>query len=188
MLIGGGPVNADVRRALSRSVRHFRMVASVPLPRTRINTMVKLGWAFTVYLCFSFALFITTSNTITGGIIYLFLLLPFYGVVLLGLWGWAWKNRTKTAKIKYWIWGIVLALQIATILASPGNCFGAKQGARCYSNLQVLLSDVPSAGPSSSPHWNQVEDAFLGLLAAYGVALGVGLSRISTVKSINTKE
>lgn len=150
--------------------------------------MVKLGWALTVYLCLSFTLFLTTSNTIIGGIIYFFLLLPFYGVVLLGWWVWVWKNRTKTAKIKYWIWSIVLVLQISTILASPGNCFGAKQGTRCYSNLQILLSDVPSTGPSSSPHWNQVEDAFLGLLAAYGVALVVGLSRTSIVKSINTKE
>ncbi len=153
--------------------------------------MIKLGWALTVYLCLSFALFITTSNTILGGIVYLFLLLPFYGIVLVGWWSFVWQNRTETAKIKYWIGGIVLVLQVATILASPGNCFGVKQGNRCYSNLQILLSDVPSTGSSSSPHWNQVEDAFLGLLAAYGVALVVGLSRTSVVKSINnvtTKE
>ena len=151
--------------------------------------MFKLGWVLTVYLCLSFAIFLITSNTITGGIIYLFLLLPFYGVVLIGCWVWVWKNRTQAAKIKCWIWGIVLVLQVATILASPGNCFGVKQGApRCYSNLQILLSDVPSTGSSSSPHWNQVEDAFLGFLAAYGVALVMGLSRTSIEKGINTKE
>jgi hypothetical protein len=147
--------------------------------------MVKLGWALTVYLFLSFALFLTTSNTIGGWIIYLFLLLPFYGIVLLGWWFFVLQNSTKTAKIKYWIWSIILVLQIATILTSPGNCFGIKQGNRCYSNLQILLGDVPSTGPSSSPHWNEVEDAFLGLLAAYGVALVVGLSRTSVAKSIN---
>ncbi|NJK52010.1 MAG: hypothetical protein HC936_02840 [Leptolyngbyaceae cyanobacterium SU_3_3] len=150
--------------------------------------MFKFGWILTVYLCLSFALFLITSYTIAAWIIYLFLLPPFYGVVLRGCWVWIWKNRTLTAKIKYWIWGIVLVLQIATILASPGNCFGVKQGAQCYSNLQILLSDVPRTGPSNSPHWKQVEDAFLGLLAAYGVALVVGLLRTSIAKSINTKE
>lgn len=148
--------------------------------------MIKLGWALTVYLFLSFALFLTTSNTIGGGIIYLFLLLPFYGIVLLGWWLFVWQNRNKTAKIKYWIWSIILVLQVATILTSPGNCFGIKQNnSRCYSNLQILLGYAPSTGPSSSPHWNEVENAFLGLLVAYGVALVVGLSCTSLAKSIN---
>ena len=141
--------------------------------------MLKLGWALTVYFCLSFALFLAISNTIIGGIIYLFLLLPFYGIVLLGWWLFVWKNRTKRARIKYWIWSIVLALQVMTILASPGNCFNAKSGSHCYSNLQILIDNVPRTGPSNSPHWQLIEHAFPGLVVAYGVAVVVGLSRTS---------
>ncbi|MBW4622630.1 MAG: hypothetical protein KME17_25145 [Cyanosarcina radialis HA8281-LM2] len=137
--------------------------------------MVKLGWALTVYLGLSFVLFLATSNTIIGWIIYLFLLLPFYGIILLWWWFFVWQNRTKTARIKYWMWVLVLALQVTTILSSPGNCYRVKQGDRCYSNLQILLGNVPITGPGNSPHWNLIEDAFLGLVIAYGVALVVAL-------------
>lgn len=147
--------------------------------------MVKLGVMLTIYICLSFILFLATSFTITGWIAYQFLLLPFYAVVLLGWWFFVWLNRTKTARIRCWIWSIVLALQVATILVAPGNCYGLKEGARCYSNLQILIGNVPSTGPSNSLHWELVEDAFLGLLAAYGVSLVVGLSGTSVAKSIN---
>jgi hypothetical protein len=146
--------------------------------------MIKFGWTLTVYLCSSFTIFLITSFTITSWIVYLFLLLPFYGVVLLGCWAAIWRNRIKTGKINYSNWGVVLVLQSATILASPSNCFGVKQGSRCYSNLQTLLSEVPRTGFSSSPHWNQVEDAFPWLLATYALALVVVLSRTSKEKSI----
>jgi hypothetical protein len=146
--------------------------------------MIRLGWALTLYFCLSFILFLFTSNTINGGIVYLFLLLPFYGAVLLGWWIFVWKNRTKTGQINYWIWGIVLVLQVLTILVSPGNCFGAKQNARCYSNFQILIGDAPRTGPSNTPHWTLIEDAFLGLVPAYAVAVLVGL--ISTRKSIRS--
>jgi hypothetical protein len=147
--------------------------------------MMKLGWALTVYICLSFVLFLIRSNTISGAILYFFLLLPFYGVVLVAGWSWVWKNRAKTAKIKHWIWGIVLMLQGATVLTSPGNCFGIKQGSRCYSNLQILLGDVPNTGFSNSPHWTLVEDAFLGFLLAYGVVLVVGLTQIRVVSNLD---
>jgi len=141
--------------------------------------MVKLGWALTAYLFLSFILFLSASNTIAGGIIYLFILLPFYGIVLLGAWLFIGRNRTKTARIKYRIWIIVLALQVATILVSPGDCYGFKQGDRCYSNLQILISG------RNLPHWKLVEDAFLGFVLAYGVAVVVALFSTSFVKNID---
>lgn len=145
---------------------------------------MKLGWIFTLYVCLSFILFLLTSNTINGGIIYIFLLLPFYLIALLVYWLIIIQSPTKSGRIKYWIWSIVLALQIATMLTAPGNCYGTKQGERCYSNLQVLLSDIPRTGPSSAPHWSLVEDAFLGFVAAYILALVFGLSSTS-VKNID---
>lgn len=150
--------------------------------------MVKLGWVLTVYLCLSFILFVATSNTINGAITYFLLLLPFYGIVLLGWWIFIWRNHTKIARIKYWIWSIVLVLQFVTILTSPGNCYGVKQGARCYSNLQILLGNVPITGYSNSLHWKLVEDAWTGMLAAYGVALVIGLLSTSLAKSVNTDQ
>jgi hypothetical protein len=144
--------------------------------------MIKLGLLLTLYLCLSFGLFMVTSFTITAGILYLFLLLPFYGLLLLICWIIIWRNRSQTAKIKWGIWSLVLVLQIATILASPGNCYGVKQGDRCYSNLQVIVSNLPRTGPNSVPHWQLVEDAFPALLAAYGVALVIGVRQTKVVE------
>jgi hypothetical protein len=141
--------------------------------------MIKLGQVLTVYIFLSFILFLTTSFTITGWIIYGILLLPFYATILLVSWLTVWQNRTKTAQIKYWIWGIVLVLQVATILASSGNCYGVKQGARCYSNIQILLGNVPRNGSSNLPHWQQIEDAFPKLLLAYGASVVVALATTS---------
>ncbi|HIK14897.1 MAG TPA: hypothetical protein IGS53_06330 [Leptolyngbyaceae cyanobacterium M33_DOE_097] len=137
--------------------------------------MVKFGLVLTIYFCLSAVLFLIASNTIIGAIIYFFLLLPFYVIALAWLWAIALQNRTQPPRIKYWIWGIVLALQVATILVSPGNCFRAKEGAPCYSNLQILLGNAPRSGPSDLPHWTLIEHAFPGLVVAYGVAILVGL-------------
>ncbi len=143
--------------------------------------MIKLALPLTIYIFVSFILFFAASNTITGGIFYLFLLLPFYGTILVAWWLTSWQNRRKIFQLrsfKYWIVGIVLFLQIATLLVSPANCYGFKQGSRCYSNLQVMLSDVPRSGFSDAPHWELVEDSFLIFLLAYMVSLATGLSVI----------
>ena len=145
--------------------------------------MINLGLVLTTYLLSSFLLFTITSTTINGAIVYIFLLLPFYTTILLAWWILALQNRTKTARINYRLWGIVLALQIATMLASPGNCFGVKQGDRCYSNLQILVGDAPRNGPGDLAHWNLVEDSFYGLAAAYGVAVLIGV--VNTSKSMH---
>ncbi|MEO1144433.1 MAG: hypothetical protein AAFY26_02380 [Cyanobacteria bacterium J06638_22] len=137
--------------------------------------MIRLGLVLTAYFLISFFLFFITSNTIMGAIVYLFLLLPFCAALLLAWWIVALQNRTKTARINYRIWSVVLALQIATMLVAPGNCFGAKQGDRCYSNLQILVGSAPRSGSSSLVHWRFVEDSFYGLAAAYGAAVLVGV-------------
>lgn len=144
--------------------------------------MIKFGLVLTIYFCLSVVLFLIASPTIIGAIIYFFLLLPLYAIALPWLWTIVLENRTKTPQIKYWIWSIVLALQVVTILISPGNCFRAKEGAPCYSNLQILLGNAPRSGPSDVPHWTLVEHAFPGLLLAYGVAVLVGL--LSVAKNV----
>jgi hypothetical protein len=58
------------------------------------------------------------------------------------------------------------------------------QGSKCYSNFQILLSDVPRDQASDASHWQLIEDSFLILLIAYGVALVVGLKSIK-VKNTN---
>lgn len=63
--------------------------------------MVKFGLGFTAYILLSFILFLAASNTISGGIVYLFLLLPLYGVVLLVAWIFIANNHTKIVQIKY---------------------------------------------------------------------------------------
>lgn len=147
--------------------------------------IVKFGWAVTVYLVLSFILFLTTSFTMMGWIIYLFLLLPIYSIILLGLCFFVWRNRSKSIQVKCWIWQIVLVLQLATIIVSPGNCYGFTQGDRCYSHLQILAGGAPNQGFSATPipHWKIVEDSFLGVTVAYGVALTIGIFSSSLVEN-----
>ena len=143
--------------------------------------MIKFALLLTVYIVVSCILFLVVSNTIAGWIFYLFLLMPFYGIILLICWVASWQNRRKKYQfrnIKYWILGMVLSLQLATLLVSPANCYGFKQGSRCYSNLQVVLTDVPRTGFSNAPHWQAVEDAFFGFLLAYMGSLATGLLTI----------
>lgn len=100
--------------------------------------MIKFGLVLTLYFCLSAVLFLIASPTIISVIICLVLLYPLYAIALAWLWTIVLQNRTKTLRIKYWIWSIALALQVVTILISPGNCFRAKEGAPCYSNLQIF--------------------------------------------------
>jgi hypothetical protein len=140
--------------------------------------MIRLGWAFTAYVCLSFILFLVVSNTIPGFIFYFLLLLPFYVLTTALWWVFVWQNRTKVGQINYWVWSVVIGLQIATLLASPGNCYGFKQGSSCYSNLQILLGGVAQNTPSQLPHWPFVESAFPFLLIIYGISIIFGLSSV----------
>jgi hypothetical protein len=137
--------------------------------------LIKFGLLLTIYFCLSAVLFLIASPTIISAIVYFVLLYPLYAIALAWLWIIVLQNRSKTPRIKYWIWSIAFALQVVTILVSPGNCFRAKKGAPCYSNLQIFLGNAPRSGPSDIPHWTLVEHAFPGLLLAYGVAVLVGL-------------
>jgi hypothetical protein len=144
--------------------------------------MVELGWVLTGYIFVSFILFLITSFTTLGWIIYGLMLLPIYSIILLVWWLIVWQNHTKRARIRYWIWVIVLVLQVLTILASPGNCYGWSQGASCYSNLQIFLGHAPRNGSSNIPHWKPVENNFHTLVLAYGVSVVVALSGTSIEK------
>ncbi|PZU95669.1 MAG: hypothetical protein DCE90_12095 [Pseudanabaena sp.] len=144
--------------------------------------MVKLGWALTVYIFVSFILFLITSFTSLGWITYGLMLLPIYAIILLVWWLIVWQNRTREARIKYWSWSIALVLQVATMLASPGNCYGWSQGASCYSNLQIFLENLPRNEPINIPHWKSVENNFPRLVLAYGLSVAVALLSTSIEK------
>ncbi len=138
--------------------------------------MVKFGWSLTAYLCLSAVLFLVASNTILGGIIYLFLIFPIYAAIGLGWWIVVWRNPQGTVRLNRWLWAIAIGLQILTIATSPGNCFGVKQGDRCYSNLQILLTNLERSGANQAEHWPLVEDAFPGVAIAHAVALAIAVS------------
>lgn len=137
----------------------------------------------TAYCSVSFVLFAIMSNTLMGGLVYLFLFLPLYGLSVVAGWVFAWQYWSKTVRFRSGYWGSVLTLQILTCLTSPGNCFGVKQGDRCYSNLQILVGQASRSGMNTVPHWPLVEDAFYGLAIAYSAALIVSL-----VKTLAAKE
>ncbi|OKH13783.1 hypothetical protein [[Limnothrix rosea] IAM M-220] len=136
---------------------------------------MKLGLAWTAYLILSFAIFLGLSNTLHAAIAYIFLLAPFYGVI--GIIGGAisLKNRHKIPIFNRVIWIIIFILQSLISLTAAGNCYNFKQGSPCYSNLQILIGNAPRFGASDIPHWIIVEHAFFGFLAAYAVALVMGV-------------
>ncbi len=137
--------------------------------------MIKLGWYLTFYVILSWLLFLFTAPTILGWIAFFFVLPYFYGILLLCWWIFVHRNRNKNPRVKPWIWVTISILQLATILTAPGSCFGVKQGDRCYSNIQYLLSP-------DKPHWTLVEDAFWGFLLAYCIAVCLGFFRLSFVQ------
>ena len=141
--------------------------------------MIKLGLLWTGYLIISFAVFLLTSFTIIGGIAYIFLLLPFYGLLLFFGWLKIIQNKNKTPHFKELIWIVVFILQISVIATAPGNCYLAKQGESCYSNLQIMAGKAPSYGASDVPHWTIIENAFFGMLPAYAIALSLGVGTTS---------
>ena len=137
--------------------------------------MVKLGFFFTGYLFVSLAIFLLLSFTINGWIVYGLFLLPCYGLALIVGWLRLLKHRHQTARFKHGVWLTIMALQMGVVLTSPGNCYMAKQGASCYSNLQIFFGNVPRLGATTVPHWTIAEHAFYGLLVAYAIALALGL-------------
>ncbi|AFY37584.1 hypothetical protein Lepto7376_1228 [[Leptolyngbya] sp. PCC 7376] len=138
--------------------------------------MIKLGLLWTGYLILSFVIFLLASFTINGWIVYIFVLLPLYGLILLFGWLRLLKHRNERAQFSHGRWLTVIVLQIAVLLTSPGNCYMANQGARCYSNFQILFDNVPQSGMVlNAPHWIIVEDSFYGFVLAYCVALIIGV-------------
>lgn len=152
------------------------------LSQTIATPVLKISLLLTAYMGLSFALFLGISNTLIGGIVYLFWLLPLYGALLLGIWILAFRHRQKLARMKVWLWLVIGVLQMATLLTSPGNCYGVKQGDRCYSNLQILASDVSRTGPNDATHWSLIEDGFAGLAIAYGLTLAAGIATTTYVE------
>lgn len=144
--------------------------------------IVHLGLALTVYCTLSFILFFATSFTINGWILYLVVLPLLHGGLVLGSWASIFGHRPRIAHVRWRIWGVILALQIATMIVSPGNCYGTTSHGLCYSNLQVLVGNVPRTGPSNAPHWPLVENSFPGFLLAYSVALTRGVTSILVVR------
>ena len=138
--------------------------------------MIKLGFLWTGYLILSFVLFLLAAFTINAGIVYIFVLLPLYGLALLFGWLRLLKHRNKRAQFSHSIWFTIIVLQIAVLLTSPGNCYMVNQGARCYSNLQILFGNIPRFGMVINvPHWIIVEDSFYRFVLAYYAALITGV-------------
>jgi hypothetical protein len=145
-------------------------------------TTVDFGFLLTGYCLLSLVLFLATSFTTLGWIIHGFILIPLYGLVVLIWWLVAAQIPARTVRLRRGLWAVVLVLQLATILASPGNCYAWKQGNRCYSNLQVLMGRAPAGGSSRAPHWSLVENNFHTMALAYGasVVLAVSCTSVSS--------
>jgi hypothetical protein len=126
------------------------------------------------------------ANTIPAWLVYIFILLPFYLLWIIYLIGISIEN-SKNQKVtiryrKFWLYSIV-AFQILTILSSPANCYGWKQGKACYSLIQALLTNVED----NPTHWI-IESMFPVFFFLYLGSIVVLLVRIRIEKQQSNEE
>ena len=130
----------------------------------------KLTAIFIVYAGLSLIIHLWAAFTSMAWIIYLFTLVPFYGVcslwlvsIILG------RSQTQRKIIKYQVWLLlpIGILQALVVLCSPASCYGWNQGASCYSFVQIHADKLfVAGGMSDRPHW-QIESMFIPVLVAY---------------------
>lgn len=138
---------------------------------------------FFLYSLVSTILHFGAAFTIAAGIIYLFFLLPFYGVCLLSIisWGLTGANQQKVT-VKFRIPLLIPVGQVLTVLSSPASCVGFKQGDACYSFIQTLVM-----GMDTEPaHWGIVESIFLPAFFLYLAFLGGFLGTVRIEKTHRT--
>ncbi len=126
------------------------------------------------YILFSASLFLATSNnTMWAWILYLFFLFPCYGIILTIYYYQTKQSKTshQRGRLRSLIWGLILILQIATIVTSSADCYRFLQGDRCQSNLNIMMKrDRPPSG-NVVPHWTLVEDYFFPVFLVSYVTL-----------------
>jgi hypothetical protein len=142
-------------------------------------TTVDFGWALTGYLVLSLIILLATSFTTLGWIIHGLILLPIFSIVLVVWWLIASQTRTSRVRVRWWTWALVLLLQVATILVSPGNCYGWSQGKGCYSNLQILMGRAPRTGPAEASPWKPIASHVHSVALAYAACVVLAVSSTS---------
>lgn len=142
-------------------------------------TTIAFGWALTAYLLISLIVLFATSFTTLGWIIHGLILLPIFLIVLVVWWLIAGQTRASRVRIRSWTWAIVLLLQVATILVSPGNCYGWSQGKSCYSNLQILMNQAPATGPGKMAPWTSIGSHVHTVALAYAGSVVLAVASTS---------
>lgn len=151
---------------------------------SRAINLWKFTGFFVLYVITSVILHFGIANTIPAWLFYLFLLLPFYLLCLVYLVGISiehWKQRQTTIRYRKFLLYPVVIFQILTILFSPTNCYGWKQGKACYSFIQSLLVNVQT----NPLHWKIIDLMFPVALLVYVISLGIllGMMRIENQQS-----
>lgn len=143
---------------------------------------ISFRW-FRVFVCFyaivSLIVYLTTSFSSLAWIVAIFVLLPFYGIVV--IWLLATTIKKRNAKVRYYkaFIPLILILLAAKILSSPASCYGWNQGNSCYSLLQLLLDPANLKTISNSPpHWLAIESIFPVALILYMISVRAFLLRI----------
>ena len=88
---------------------------------------------------------------------------------------------TQPIPFRPWIWTMILPLQLAIMVVSPGNCYGWKQGKVCYSNIQLWVEHLPRDTTLNVPYWVIGDGVFVGifLIMIYAALLFFAVRRRS---------
>jgi hypothetical protein len=119
------------------------------------------------------------DHTMWAAILYFSVLFPGYGIISM-ICDYKSDNTNKATqelRFKWWILGIILSLQLATIITSPADCYRFLQGDRCQSKLNILMKRARPPSGEIVPHWTLVEDyLFPGFLVSYLTVLTVAVA------------
>jgi hypothetical protein len=135
---------------------------------------------YVLYVLASLTVYFTTSFTIPTWIAYLFILLPFYGCVLLYTLALTWKHQRSRIRYKLQPLYLSILFQVLMVLASPSSCYGWKQGKACYSLIQALFVTNLRSSP---PHWSFIESFFPVALILHIIFVVIFLIKASVQKS-----
>jgi hypothetical protein len=134
---------------------------------------------FILYAFLSIAIHLSIAFTAYAFIIYLFSLLPFYGIssiILLSITFSSMGKRRKIVRYRAFLLLPVFLSQIITILTSPSDCRGWFQGNRCRSFIQAYLNNIQNnSGNPDLSFGENIESMFFVSLLLYLIFIFVFL-------------
>ncbi|HBB32039.1 MAG TPA: hypothetical protein DDZ80_06345 [Cyanobacteria bacterium UBA8803] len=144
----------------------------------------KFSQFFILYAFVSLVVYFVTGFTILAGLVYLFILSPFYLLCIAHVVSLAQKHSPSLIRYRKFLIYLIALFQILVICFSPSNCYGVKQGVACSSFIQSLLGNyILNNFENGSSLGGTSEFIFPVALVFYGISVVafLGMLRIEPI-------